>query len=56
MSSLSVMSVGTLLYGGPPYRAGWATDERSGSEPAITIPGIGDHDAPESMIRIERNV
>jgi hypothetical protein len=33
----------------------WATDERSRSEPAITIPGIGDHDAPESMIRIERN-
>jgi hypothetical protein len=30
-----------------------ATDERSASEPAITIPGIGDHDAPESMIRID---
>jgi hypothetical protein len=22
---------------------------------AITIPGMGDHDAPESVIRIERN-
>src|SRR5256885_6276302 len=37
-----------------PYRARLATDERSGSESAITIPGMGDHDAPESVIRIER--
>src|SRR2546427_2476861 len=36
------------------YRARLATDERSGSESAITIPGMGDHDAPESVIRIER--
>ncbi|MGH7311250.1 MAG: helix-turn-helix domain-containing protein [Candidatus Rokuibacteriota bacterium] len=49
------MAVGALLHGGPPYRAGWTTDERSGSESAITIPGTGDHDAPESVIRIERN-
>jgi hypothetical protein len=34
---------------------GQATDERSGSESAITIPGTGDHDAPESTIRINRN-
>src|SRR3989442_2776862 len=37
-----------------PYRARLVTDERSGSESAITIPGMGDHDAPESVIRIER--
>src|SRR5439155_19078394 len=37
-----------------PYRARLATDERSGSESAITIPGMGDHDAQESVIRIER--
>src|SRR5439155_4487067 len=57
IDSLSVMSVGDPPFSkGPPYlRAGWATDERSGSEFAITIPGIGDHDAPESMIRIDRN-
>jgi len=55
ISSLSVMSVGTLLPRGPPYRAGRATDERSRSESAITIPGMGDHDAPESAIRIDRN-
>jgi len=49
------MSVGALLPRGPRYWVGWATDERSGSESAITIPGTGDHDAPESVIRIERN-
>src|SRR5207302_1741181 len=37
-----------------PYRARLATDERSRSESAITIPGTGDHDAPESVIRIDR--
>src|SRR5439155_2993485 len=38
----------------PPYRARLAPDERSASESAITIPGMGDHDAPELVIRIER--
>src|SRR5439155_6945465 len=37
-----------------PYRARLATDERSASESAITIPGMGDHDVPELVIRIER--
>src|SRR5438445_2123955 len=37
-----------------PYRARLATDERSRSESAITIPGTGDHNAPESVIRIDR--
>jgi len=32
-----------------------ATDERSGPESAIAIPGLGDHDASEPVIRIERN-
>jgi signal transduction histidine kinase len=32
-----------------------ATDERSGSEPAITIPGIGDQDRAERAITMRRN-
>src|SRR6266705_2514547 len=47
INSLSVMSVGALLPRGLPYRVGQATDERSGSESAITIPGTGDQDASE---------
>jgi hypothetical protein len=46
---------GPSFPGGPPYRRAVATDERSGSESAITIPGRGDHDAPGSMIRMKRN-
>src|SRR5262249_33167210 len=55
ISSLSVMSVGTLLPRGPPYRRAAATDERSGSESAIQIPRNGGHDAPESPIKRKRN-
>src|SRR6266849_3763071 len=55
INSLSVMSVGALLPRGHPTEWGQATDERSGSESAITIPGTGDQDAPESVIRIKRN-
>src|SRR5262249_36666859 len=40
---------------GHPTRQAAATDERSGSESAITIPGMGDHDPLESAIRIKRN-
>src|SRR5262245_26918973 len=55
IDSLSVMSVGALLPEGPPYRRAATTDELSGSESAITIPGRGDHDAPEFAIRMKRN-
>src|SRR5262245_59919900 len=44
------------------YRGTWATGERSGSDPAITMPGrvimlagIGDHDRTEFMITMRRN-
>jgi hypothetical protein len=42
-------------FGGSPYRGDQAADERSGSESAIGIPGTGDHDAPLSAIRLDRN-
>lgn len=51
IGSVSVMFVGALLPRGPSYRAGCATDERSGSESDITIPGTGDHDGPEPSPR-----